>query len=143
MGERYRTSSHGLYDLKVHVVWITKYRYKVLTEPIGLRLRDLIRQICAKNDAIIVSGTIAPNHVHMLISYPPNLSVSKLVQYIKGSTSRKLQQAFPALGKRYWGQHLWARGFFAVSTGNVTTEMIQNYIANHKDDEDEFKITRS
>lgn len=138
-----RKSTHGLYDLKAHVVWITKYRYRVLTEPIALRLRDMIRQICAKNNTVIISGNIAPNHVHMLVSHPPNISMSKLVQYMKGITSRKLQQEFPALGKRYWGQHLWARGFFAVSTGNVTTEMIENYIKNHKDDEDEFKITRS
>ena len=143
MGTDYRKSTHGLYDLKAHVVWITKYRYRILTEPIALRLRDIIRQICAKNNTVIISGNIAPNHVHILVSHPPNISVSKLVQYMKGITSRKLQQEFPALGKRYWGQHLWARGFFAVSTGNVTTDMIENYIKNHKDDEDEFKITRS
>ena len=132
-----------MYNLQVHIVWITKYRYRVLIEPIALRLRDIIRQICTKNDTIIISGNIAPNHVHMLLSYPPNLPLSKLVQLMKGTSSRKLQQEFPALGKRYWGQHLWARGFFAVSTGNVTKEIIENYIKNHKDDEDEFKITRS
>ena len=129
--------------MRAHLVWITKYRYRVLTGPIALRCRDLIRQICTANDTTIISGNVAPNHVHLLVSYPTNLSASKLVQYLKGTTSRKLQQEFPALGKRYWGQHLWARGFFAVSTGNVTTEMIENYIKNHKDEEDEFKITRS
>ena len=129
--------------MRAHLVWITKYRYRVLTGPVALRCRDLIRQICTANDTTIISGNVAPNHVHLLVSYPTNLSASKLVQYLKGATSRKLQQEFPALGKRYWGQHLWARGFFAVSTGNVTTEMIENYIKNHKDEEDEFKITRS
>ena len=129
--------------MRAHLVWITKYRYRVLTGPIALRCRDLIRQICTANDTTIISGNVAPNHIHLLVSYPTNLSASKLVQYLKGATSRKLQQEFPALGKRYWGQHLWARGFFAVSTGNVTTEMIENYIKNHKDEEDEFKITRS
>ena len=129
--------------MRAHLVWITKYRYRVLTGPIALRCRDLIRQICTANDTTIISGNVAPNHVHLLVSYPTNLSASKLVQYLKGTTSRKLQQEFPTLGKRYWGQHLWARGFFAVSTGNVTTEMIENYIKNHKDEEDEFKITRS
>ena len=129
--------------MRAHLVWITKYRYRVLTGPIALRCRDLIRQICTANDTTIISGNVAPNHVHLLVSYPTNLSASKLVQYLKGTTSRKLQQEFPAFGKRYWGQHLWARGFFVVSTGNVTTEMIENYIKNHKDEEDEFKITRS
>ena len=143
MGQKYRKSAHGLYDMKAHLVWITKYRYRVLNERIALRLRDLVRQICTANDTTIISGTIAPNHVHILVSYPTNLSASKLMQYIKGTTSRKLQQEFPELGKRYWGQHLWARGFFAVSTGNVTTDMIEDYIKNHKDEEDEFKVSRS
>ncbi|MBI3442969.1 MAG: IS200/IS605 family transposase [Candidatus Sungbacteria bacterium] len=143
MGQKYRKSAHGLYDIKIHLVWITKYRYRVLTDRIALRLRDLVRQICSANDTTIISGTVAPNHIHILVSYPPNMSVSKLMQYIKGISSRKLQQEFPELGKRYWEQHLWARGFFAVSTGNVTTEMIDNYIKNHKDEEEEFKVGRS
>jgi putative transposase len=143
MGQKYRKSSHGLYDLKAHIVWITKYRYPVLTSQIAIRLRELVRKICADNNVEIISGVISPKHVHILISYPPNISVSKLAQFIKGTTSRKLQQEFPQLGKKYWGQHLWARGFFAVSTGNVTTEMIQNYIKNHKDDDEEFTISKA
>ena len=143
MGQKYRKSSHGLYDVKAHLVWITKYRYPVLKGPIAQRLRDLVKRICAANDTIIISGNVSPTHVHILVSYPPNLAISKLMQYIKGTASRKLQQEFPQLGKRYWGQHLWARGFFAVSTGNVTTEMIENYIKNHKDEEDEFRVSRS
>ena len=143
MGQKYRKSSHGLYDLKAHIVWITKYRYPVLQGAVALRLRELVRRICSENDTIIISGAVSPKHVHLVLSYPPNLSLSKLVQFIKGTSSRKLQQEFPELGKRYWGQHLWARGFFAVSTGNVTTEMIENYIKNHKDEDDEFKISRS
>ena len=64
------------------------------------------------------------------------------MQYLKGATSRKLPQEFPELGKRYWGQHLWARGFFAVSTGNVTDQMIQDYIQHHKEEDEEFSITQ-
>jgi len=143
MGQKYRKSSHGLYDLKAHIVWITKYRYPVLQGAVALRLRELVRRICSENDTTIISGVVSPKHVHLMISYPPNISLSKLVQFVKGTSSRKLQQEFPELGKRYWGQHLWARGFFAVSTGNVTTEMIENYIKNHKDEDDEFKISRS
>ena len=143
MGQKYRKSSHGLYDLKAHIVWITKYRYPVLQGAVALRLRELVRRICSENDTIIISGVVSPKHVNLLVSYPPNISLSKLAQFIKGTSSRKLQQEFPALGKRYWGQHLWARGFFAVSTGNVTTEMIETYIKHHKDDDDEFSISRS
>jgi len=140
MREKYRKSTHGIYDLKVHLVWITKYRYPILQKKIAIRLRNLVRQICSENDVMIISGNIVPDHVHILVSYPPDISVSKLVQYLKGITSRKLQQEFLELSKRYWGQHLWARGFFSVSTGNVTEEMIQDYIQKHQDEDDEFKI---
>jgi putative transposase len=68
--------------------------------------------------------------------------LSKLTQFIKGTTSRKLQQEFPELGKKYWGQHMWARGFYAASSGNVTKEMIDDYIRNHKDEDEDFKITK-
>lgn len=103
MGQKYRKSSHGLYDLKAHIVRITKYRYPVLQGAVALRLRDLIRRIATENDTIIVSGVVSPKHVHLLLSYPPNISLSKLVQFMKGTTSRKLQQEFPQLGKRHWG----------------------------------------
>ena len=140
MRQKYRKSTHGIYDFKVHIAWITKYRYPIFQKKLALRLRDLIRQICSENDVALISGNVSPDHVHILISYPPNLSVSKLVQYLKGTTSRKLQQEFQELRKRYWGQHLWARGFFSVSTGNVTDQMIQDYIQKHKDEDEEFII---
>ena len=113
------------------MVWITKYRYKVLTGDVALRARDLMRRICTEENAEIISGVVSKEHVHMLVSIDPSTSISKLVQYLKGKTSRKLQQEFPELRKRYWGQHLWARGYFAVSTGNVSSKMIEEYIARH------------
>ena len=80
----------------------------------------------------------------MLVSAPPHLAPSKLVQYVKGRSSRKLQEEFPELRKRYWGQHLWARGYFAASSGNVTDEIIAQYIENQgkdmPDDEPDFRI---
>ena len=124
-------------------MWVTKYRYAVATGPVALRLRELLRRIAAENDVEIISGVVSPKHVHLLLSYPPNISMSKLIQFMKGTTSRKLQQEFPQLGKRYWGQHMWARGFFSVSTGNVTTEMVKNYIKNHKDEDEEFTVSSS
>ena len=142
MNQKYKKTSHGIYNLKAHIVWITKYRYPVLQKKLAYRLRDLVRQICSGNDIELISGNIAPDHVHILVSYPPNISISKLMQYLKGATSRKLPQEFPELGKRYWGQHLWARGFFAVSTRNVTDQMIQDYIQHHKEEDEEFSITQ-
>ena len=131
MAKHYRKSSHSVFSIEVHLVWITKYRYKVLTGDVALRARDLMRRICTEENAEIISGVVSKEHVHMLVSIDPSTSISKLVQYLKGKTSRKLQQEFPELRKRYWGQHLWARGYFAVSTGNVSSKMIEEYIACH------------
>ncbi len=134
----YRKTSHVVYDIKLHICWITKYRYKVLTHEIGKRARDLIKQISSSLDVQIISGAIGLDHIHIFVSIPPNLSVSKYVQRIKGNTSRKLQQEFPELKRKYWGQHLWARGYFVVSSGNVTDEMWIEYIKNQKSQEFEF-----
>jgi putative transposase len=126
--QHYRTTSHSKYDLKVHLVFIPKYRKKILTGQIGTKLRDLIRQICTENDIEIVSGKIAPDHVHMFVSYPPHLSVSEMMQKIKGKSSYKILASFPDLKKTFWGRHFWSRGYLAVSSGNITDEMIQQYI---------------
>lgn len=141
--KHYRKSSHTVYDIKYHICWITKYRYKVLEKEIAKKTRDLIRVISSDMDVEIISGSVGLEHVHIFVSMPPSISVSKYVQRIKGTSSRKLQQEFQELKNKYWGQHLWARGYFAVSSGNVTDEMWMNYIKNQEGenvDFGEFKI---
>ena len=105
----YRLVSHTVYDIKYHLVWVTKYRYKVLCGEIALRAREVIRQVCMSREIKIIKGHVSRDHVHLLVSSPPGLSVSQMMQYIKGKSSYVLQQGFPELKKRYWGQHLWAR----------------------------------
>ena len=124
----YRKTSHSVYDLKYHLVWITKYRKPVLRGQVGLRLRELVRQTCAGQDVYILSGSIQPDHVHLLVSTPPKLAVSELMKRIKGRSSRKLLQEFGELRRQFWGRHLWARGYFAASSGNVTDAVIKQYI---------------
>ena len=75
-----------------------------------------------------MSGSVQADHVHLLVSVPPKLAVSKLMQLIKGRTSRKMLVEFEELNREFWGRHLWARGYFAASTGNVTDEVIKEYI---------------
>jgi putative transposase len=139
----YRHSAHAVYDLKYHVIWITKYRYKILRGRVAERARDLIRQICLSREVVIVRGAVSPDHIHMLLSAPPQLAPAKLVQYVKGRCSRRLQEEFPELRKRYWGQHLWARGYFCATVGAVDEQTIKQYIENQQWDEDDqgFKIT--
>ena len=124
----YRKGAHTVYDLKCHVVWITKYRKPVLRGEVAVRLRELVRQTCASLDVFIESGHVAPDHVHLLLSVPPELSVSELMQRIKGRSSRKLLDEFSDLNRQFWGKHIWAGGYFAASSGNVTDEIIKQYI---------------
>jgi putative transposase len=124
----YRTGSHSVYDIQYHLVWVTKYRYPILVGEIGTRLRDLIRQICMTRDVTILKGHVSPDHVHVLVSAPPQIAAAKLVQSLKGKSSRLLQQEYSSLRKRYWGRHLWARGYFCATVGAVTDKMVRAYI---------------
>ena len=136
-----RKSSHVQYDIEYHIVWTTKYRYRVLENKIAERARTLIRQACNSMNVTIIKGSIGKEHIHLLVSAPPSLSVSKLVQQLKGKTSRTLQMEFKVLKKKYWGQHLWASGYFCRSVGTVTKDIIKDYIENQQDEYDEnFKI---
>ena len=136
-----RKSSHVQYDIQYHIVWTTKYRYKVLINKIALRAREIIRQCCNSMDVTIIKGSVGKEHIHILVSCPPSLSVSKLVQQIKGKTSRVLLNEYKDLKRRYWGQHLWSSGYFCRSVGTVTQEIIKEYIENQADEyEETFKI---
>jgi putative transposase len=139
----YRKGSHCVYDITYHVVWVTKYRYRVLTGEVALRLRELLRQSCESRDVTIVRGSISKDHVHMLLSCPPVYAPAKIVQWLKGRSSRLMQDEFVALKRRYWGQHLWARGYFCGTVGAVTEEMIKRYVEGQGEEEDEkqFQIT--
>ena len=137
-----RKGSHTIYDNQYHIVWVTKYRYKVLKGPIAYRLREILRQICEKNYIVIIKGNIRNDHVHMLISCPPTIAPAKIVQYMKGRSSKMLQDEFPELKKRYWGQHLWAVGYFCRTVGTVTEEIVKEYVENQDDKtlEEIFKV---
>jgi putative transposase len=128
-----RISGHSVSWLTVHVVWVTKYRYPVLKGDIQSRCRDLIKQICDAEDVRILKGVVSKDHVHMHIEYRPSSSVSDLIKRLKGRTSRRLQEEYPELSKRYWGKHFWAIGYGAWSTGNITDKMVENYLEHHKD----------
>ena len=140
--EYYHKSSHTVYDLKYHLVWITKYRKPVLTGGIADRLRELIREICKAKDIEILKGHISRDHVHIFVSVPPHISVSELLKSIKSKTSRKILMEFKVLNRQFWGRHLWARGYFVASSGNVTDEVIMQYIEqqNHEPADGDFKI---
>jgi putative transposase len=110
---------------------VTKYRYKVLRGDVGLKVRELIRQKCQAFEIEIFKGVVSENHVHLLLSAPPSMAPSEIMCRIKGRSSSKLFECFPELKKCYWGRHFWARGYFCVTSGELTEEMIKNYLDHH------------
>ena len=128
----YRRGRHTVSRLTAHLVWVTKYRFHVLRGEVQVRCRELIIQICDAEDVRILKGVVSKDHIHMHNEYAPSQSLSNLVKGLKGRTSRLLQQEFPHLKKRYWGKHFWAAGYGAWSTGNITEEVVQEYLEQHR-----------
>ena len=138
--DNYQRGAHTVVDLKYHFVWKTKYSYKILGGDLGLRVRAVIREICAEHGMVVVQGNIRPDHIHLLVSAPTHLSPAKMAQLLKGKSSYRLQREFPDLRKRYWGQHLWGRGYFCSTVGAVTEEMIKAYIASQGEEDVAFQV---
>jgi len=120
-------------------VWCTKYGKGILKGDIAYRFREIAREICSGLKVEILQGVLSKDHVHMLVSIPPQIAVSKVVQRVKGKSSYKMQREFKSLHKEYWGQRMWGRGYFACSAGNVSSEMIAQYIEGHTE-ADSFKV---
>ena len=143
--EHYRRTAHTRFDLKYHLVWITKYRKKWLRADVAVRPRQIVRDICSELEVEILKGHVSKDHVHLFVSCPPHVSPSDLMQRIKGKSSRRLLQQFSHLNKACWGRHLWARGFFVASSGNVTDEVIMEYIRTQEQakGDDDFRVEES
>jgi len=140
----YRKGSHTVYQCHYHFVFLPKYRKAVLRGEVGLRLRDLVKEICRALEVDIIQGHVRPDHVHLLLSVPPNLAPSRVMQAIKGKTAHHLMRDFRRIQREFWGRHLWARGYFVATSGNVTDEVIAKYIEEQgavpQDDRD-FQVT--
>ena len=103
----------------------------MLQGDLASRLRELVRQVCEQLEIQILRGVVSKDHVHILVSAPPNLAPSEIMRRIKGRTSIKIFEEFPTVKKRYWGQHFWARGYFCVTAGELSKEMIEEYLSHH------------
>jgi len=137
----YRHGSHTVFRIHLHFVWVTKYRKPILKGEVGIRTRELIRQICRNEEVEIIKGSVSRDHVHLLVSIPPQVTISRLVQRLKGKSSHAILNEFAHLRKTFWGRHVWARGYFCCSSGNVTDEVVKEYIANQINEEDEdFRV---
>ena len=125
---QYNTGKHCVFYHRYHLVWSTKYRYKILQGNVRLRVRDIIRQVCAENGVEIIRGALSADHVHMFVSVPPKLAISDLMRKMNGRSSHKVQREFPILKKRYWGRRFWGRGYFSTTNGAITEEVVLQYL---------------
>lgn len=122
---------YSIYNLNYHIVWIPKYRRKLFTGQMELRLGEIIRESCIRNNISVLALEIMPAHIHLFVSAPPRWSPSEIVNIIKGYSSRKMRQEFLQL-KRIIKDELWTRTYFIGSAGTVTSETIKKYIAEQK-----------
>ena len=123
----YRHGAHTVFEIHVHLVWTTKYRKPVMRGDVGLRVREVIRQICREEEVDILKGHVSKDHVHLFASIPPQVTISRLVQRLKGKSSHSLLGEFAHLRKAFWGRHLWARGY-CVSTIGLDEAQIRKYV---------------
>lgn len=122
---------NSIYNLNYHIVWIPKYRRKLFTGQMELRLGEIIRESCIRNGISVLALEIMPGHIHLFVSAPPRWSPSEIVNIIKGYSSRKMRQEFLQL-KKMIKDKLWTRTYFIGSAGTVTSETIKKYIAEQK-----------
>jgi putative transposase len=123
---------HCVFAMHVHLVFVTKYRYRVFDGDAINRLRVLLSKVCADFESELVEMDGEHNHVHLLVRYPPKVAVANLVNSLKGVSSRMLRQERPDLARRYWKGVLWSPSYFAASCGGAPINILKNYIAQQK-----------
>ena len=128
---RYVTGAHTKHRLQYHLVWIPKYRKRVLRGKIASRLRQLLYEACRVNRWWTSEMSIQEDHIHLVVQIPPQYSVAEVVQIFKGGTSRMLRKEYPELEEFLWGDSFWADGYFAETVGQVDEEVVRKYIRKH------------
>jgi putative transposase len=130
-----------VFAIHLHLVWVTQYRQPVLVDPLGLRWCDLIREVCGSEDVPILKEHVSQDHVPLRVSIRPQVTIRRLARRLKGKTAYQRLQEFAPLKKRFWGRHLWARGYFCCRSGNVTDEAVAESIAHQgKPGPEDFRV---
>jgi putative transposase len=123
-----RTGRHCVFKLHVHLVFVTKYRASVFNDEILKDLETIFKEVCQTFDVGLVEMNGETEHIHLLLNYPPKVSISKLVNSLKGVSSRLIRKKHPELAKYYWKGGLWSPSYFAGSCGGAPLSIIKQYI---------------
>ncbi|MFC5943482.1 IS200/IS605 family transposase [Micromonospora harpali] len=127
--EGIRTGRHCAFVMHVHLVFVTKFRHKVFGDRHLSRMEQIMRDVCADFEAELVEFNGEDNHVHLLVNYPPKIAVARLVNSLKGVSSRRLRQEFPDLAQHYYrANKLWSGSYFAGSVGGAPLSIVKQYI---------------
>ncbi len=128
MSNRFKKLSHTIYECKYHIVFCPKFRYRIFKGDISEYTRQLIYKLCELKDLVeIIELNVCEDHIHLVISIPPKYSISSFMGYLKGSISTRMFRRYESLGKRYWGRHLWSRGY-CVTTIGLDEDKICKYV---------------
>ncbi|WP_101829746.1 IS200/IS605 family transposase [Frankia canadensis] len=124
-----RTGRRCVFAMHAHLVFVTKYRHRVFADRHLTRLEEIMRAVCADFEAELVEFNGEADHVHLLVNFPPKVAVSRLVNSLKGVSSRRMRQEFPDLVRHYWrAQRLWSGSYFAGSVGGAPLDVLRRYI---------------
>ncbi len=127
-----KADRHCVFNLHVHLVFVTKYRRSVFTKTALDAMKDIFKTVCSDFEAELIEFDGEDNHVHLLVNYPPKVSISKLVNSLKGVSSRLLRQELSSLSNRYYKGVLWSPSYFAASCGGAPIAIVKQYIQNQK-----------
>ena len=128
MTQRFKSLSHSIYECKYHLVFCPKYRYRIFRDAIGEYVKRQVYELCKQKEQVeVLELNVQPDHVHLVASIPPKYAISEFMGYLKGKIALRLFQQYESLGRRYWGRHLWARGY-CVSTIGLDEDMIRKYV---------------
>lgn len=137
MPRRFKKLAHSLYECKYHVVFCPKYRYKILQDEVRQYVTQQIYRLSSQKDGVeALEVNVQEDHVHLVLSIPPKYAVSQVMGFLKGKLALRMFDRYPELRRRYWGQHVWSRGY-CVSTVGLDEERIRKYVKwQTKNDQD-------
>jgi putative transposase len=128
MTRQFKRLAHSIYECKYHIVFCPKYRYRILRDEVAEYTRQQVYRLCQQKDKVeVLELSVQPDHVHVVVSIPPKYGVSSFVGYLKGKLAIRLFDRYEKLGRRYWGRHLWSRGY-CVSTVGLDEDQIRKYV---------------
>ena len=126
---------HTRWNCTFHVVFIPKYRRKVMYGEVRKDVGEILRRLCEMKQVTLIEGFVCADHVHMCVAIPPKLSVSEFMSNLKGKSALMLFDRHPELRPRYGDRHFWARGYYVTTIGNVNEETIRNYIREQEEND--------